>query len=119
MRHVLRAVRCDDRKICLTSPVMMSTSAFIYFKHYKDDEQSPTHPSEGLVEIVIASVTVLDGMMADAAHTQSVKEKITGANMNTVDFGWIQSSGGLLHHQEIVDGIARSVTRIPICWWFS
>jgi hypothetical protein len=29
-RRVLRAVRCDDCSACLTSPVMMSTSAFIY-----------------------------------------------------------------------------------------
>jgi len=51
------------------------------------------------------------------AHTYSVEEKITAAIKTTVDFGWIQSSGCLLHHQEIVDGIARSVTRISIPWW--
>ena len=39
-RHVLCAVRCDDCKACLTSPVMMSTNAFIYFKEYKDNEIS-------------------------------------------------------------------------------
>jgi len=50
---------------------MLSTSAFIYCKEYKDDEQSPTCPSERLVETVIASVTVLDGMIADVAHTFS------------------------------------------------
>ena len=33
-----RAVRCDDCKTCLTSPVMFSTSAFIYFKEYRDDQ---------------------------------------------------------------------------------
>src|SRR5215469_4680755 len=33
-RHVLRAVRCDDCKACLTSSVT-STNAFIYFKEYK------------------------------------------------------------------------------------
>jgi hypothetical protein len=37
--------------------------------------------------------------------------------MNTLDFGWIQPSGCLLKHQEIVDGIAWSVTRIFIPWW--
>ena len=95
---------------------MLSTNAFIYFKEYKHNEQSLTYPSERLVEMVSASVTVLDGMMAEVAHTYSVEEKITAAIMNTIYFGWIQSSRSL-HHQEIVDGIARSVTRISIPWW--
>ena len=82
-RHVLRAVRCDDCKTCLTSPVMLSTDAFIHFKEYKDDEQSLTYPSERLVETVSASVIVLDGRMAEVAHT--VEEKITAAIKNTVD----------------------------------
>jgi hypothetical protein len=47
---VLCAVKCDDSKACLTSPVMLSTNAFIYFKEYKDNEQSLTYPSERLVE---------------------------------------------------------------------
>ena len=55
--------------------------------------------------------------MAEVAHTHSVEEKITAAIKNTVDFGWIQSSGCLLHHQEIIDGIARSVTRISFPSW--
>ena len=36
-RHVLCAVRCDDCKTCLTSPVTLLTNAFMYFKEYKDD----------------------------------------------------------------------------------
>ena len=115
-RHVLRAVRCDDCKTCLTSLLMLSTNAFIYFKEYKNDEQSLTCPSERLVETVCASVTVLEGMMAEVAHTYSVEEKITAAIKNTVDFGWIQSSGCSLHHQEIADGIAQSICRISIPW---
>jgi hypothetical protein len=91
----------------------MSTNGFIYFKEYRDDKQCLTYPSERLVETVSASVTVLDGMTAEVAHTYSVEEKITAA----VDFGWIQSSGCLLHQHEIVDGVARSVTRISIPWW--
>ena len=54
--------------------------------------------------------------MAEVVHTYSVEEKITAAIKNTVDFGWIQSSSCSLHHQEIVDGIAWSVTRISIPW---
>jgi hypothetical protein len=96
---------------------MLSTNAFIYFKEYKNNEQSLTYPSERLVETVSASVTVLEGMMAEVAHTYSVEEKITAAIKTTDDFGWIESSGCSLHHQEIVDGIARSVTKISIPWW--
>ena len=98
-------------------PVMMSTNAFIYFKEYRNDKLSLTYPSERLVETVSAPVTVLDGMMAEVAHTYSVEEKITAAIKNAVDFGWIQSSGCSLHHQEIVVGIARRVTRISFPWW--
>jgi hypothetical protein len=39
------------------------------FKEYKDNEQYLTYPSERLVETVSASVTVLEGMMAEVAHT--------------------------------------------------
>ena len=42
-----------------------------YISEYKDDEQSLTYPSERLVETVISSETLLDGMMADVAHTFS------------------------------------------------
>jgi len=117
LRDMLHSVRCDDCKTYLTSSVMLSTNDFIYFKEYKDDEQSLTYPSERLVETVSSSVTVLEGMMAEAAHTYSVEEKTTAAIKNTVDFGWIQSSGCSLHHQEIVDGIAQGVTRISVPWW--
>jgi hypothetical protein len=55
-------------------------------------------------------------MMAEVAHTYSVEEKIIPAIKNAVDFGWIQSSGCSLHHQEIAYVIAQSVTRIPIPW---
>jgi hypothetical protein len=116
-RHVLRALRCDVCKEGLTSPVMSSTSAFIYFKEYRDDKQSLTYPSERLVETISASVTVLEGMMAEVAHTDSVEEKITAEIKKTIHFGWIQSDCCSLHHQELVDGIVQIVTRISIpCW---
>jgi len=97
--------------------VRLSTNAFIYFKEYKDNEQSLTHPSERLVETVSASVTVLYVMMAEVAHTYSVEEKITAAIKNTIDFGWIQSFVCSLHHKEIGHGIAWSFTRISIPRW--
>jgi hypothetical protein len=83
-RHLLLAVRCDDCKTCLTSPAM-SISAFIYFKEYKDNEQSLTCPSERLVETVSSSVTMLEKMMADVAYAYSVEEKITAAIKNAFD----------------------------------
>jgi hypothetical protein len=56
--------------------------------------------------------------VAEVAHAYSVEEKVMASIKNTVHFGWIRSSGCLLHHQEIVDGIARSVARISIPWWW-
>jgi hypothetical protein len=85
----------------------MSTNAFIYFKEYKNEEQSLTYPSERLVQTVSYSVTVLENTMAGDDDTDSVEEKITAVIKNTFDFGWIRSSGCLLHHREIVDGIAK------------
>jgi len=75
-RHVLRAVRCDTCITCLISLVILSTIAYIYFKEYKDDEQSLTYPSDRQVQIVISSVIVMEDMMADVAYTHSLKEKI-------------------------------------------
>jgi hypothetical protein len=55
----------------------LSTNTFIYFKEYKDDEISLPYPSERLIETVIDSVTVLDGMMAEVAQTYSkLKRKL-------------------------------------------
>jgi hypothetical protein len=55
--------------------------------------------------------------MAEVGHMGSVEEMMTVAIKETVDFGWIWSSGCLLHSQEIADGIVRSITRIAIPWW--
>jgi hypothetical protein len=92
----------------------MSTNAFIYFREYKEKEQSLTHPSERLVQSVSSSITLLDGMMAQITDSDSLEEKITAAFKGTFDFEWIRSPGFLLHHQEIVDGFVRSVTRISV-----
>ena len=53
---------------CVTSLVLVSTNAFIYFREDEEEEQSLTHP-ERVVQKVSSSVTVLDGMMADVAHS--------------------------------------------------
>jgi hypothetical protein len=100
----------------VSSPVMLSTNGFIYFKEYEDEEQSLIYPYERLVEMVNSSVTVLDGMMAEIAHLYSLEKKITAATKSTVDFKWIWSSVCLLHHQEMVDVVMRIVARISIPW---
>jgi len=46
-----------------------------------------------------------------------VEEMITVTIQEMVDFRWIGSSGCLLYHQNIIDGIVKDVTRIVIPWW--
>jgi hypothetical protein len=55
-RHVLPGINCDDCKACLTSPVLLGTTAFKYFKEYEEDKQFLTYPSEKLVETVSAAI---------------------------------------------------------------
>jgi hypothetical protein len=84
--------------------------------HGTELTHSLTYPSERPVETVNASVTVLERMMAEAAHTDSVEERITAEIKKTVDFGWIRCDCCLLHHQDIAHGIVGSVTRITTPW---
>jgi hypothetical protein len=58
---------------------MLPTDALMHFKEYKNDGNSLTYPYERPVETVNASVILLNGMMAEVAHTYSVEEKITAA----------------------------------------
>jgi hypothetical protein len=93
---------------------------FIYFKEYNDTEQSLTYPSEKLVETVGGAVTLMESMMAEVAHLNSVEQHITAAIKNSIDFEWIRCTGSLLHHQQIIGGIVRGLTRICIprcCSW--
>jgi hypothetical protein len=55
--------------------------------------------------------------MTEVAHLSSVEQRVTAAIKNSVDFDWIRSTGCSLHHQQIVDGIVRGITRISIPWW--
>jgi len=114
-RRVLRGIKCDDCTTCLTSPMLLGTNAFIYFKKYEKDKQLLTYPSEKLVETVGASISLLESKMAKVAHMGSVEEKMTVAIKETVDFGWTGSSGCSQHSQKIVD-IVRGITRIAIPW---
>lgn len=78
---------------CVTSLVLVSTNAFVYFSEHEEEEQSLTHPSERVVHTVSSSVTLWDGTMANVARSYSRDEKITIPVKNTVDFEWIRSSG--------------------------
>ena len=71
-----------------------------YKSEYEEDKQFVTYPSEKLIETVGASLSLLESTMAKVAHMGSVEEKMTVAIKETVDFGWIGSSGCLLHRQK-------------------
>jgi hypothetical protein len=71
--------------------VTLSTNVFIYFKEHSDTEQFLTYPSGKLVETAGTSVTLLENMMPEVAHLNSVEQRITAAIKNSVDFEWITS----------------------------
>jgi hypothetical protein len=97
--------------------VLLQTNLFIYFKEYRDTEQSLTYPSEKLVETLGAAVILMKSMMTEVAHLNSVEQHITAAIKNSIDFEWNRCTGCLLHHQQIIDGNVRGLTRIYIPWW--
>jgi hypothetical protein len=70
-----------------------------------------------LVETVGTAVTVLEGMMLEVAHLDTVKSRITGAIKESVNFEWIRLTGCSVHYQRIENVIVRDVTRISILWW--
>ena len=81
---------------CLTSPLLLATNAFIYFKGNKENTQFLTYPSEKLIETVGASIS---SEMAKVVHMGPVEEKMTVAIKETVKFGWFGPSGCSLHSQ--------------------
>jgi len=112
-RHVLSGINCDDCPTCLTSPLLLATNAFIYFKGYEGDKLFLNYPSEKLVGTVSASMSLLEFQVT---HMSSI-EQMTEAIKETFDFGWIGSFALLLHSQKIVDGIVRGITRFAIPGW--
>jgi hypothetical protein len=48
----------------------------------------------------------------------SFEETVTVVIKNRAGFGGITVFGCSFHHQEIVDGAVRSVTRLCIPWWY-
>jgi hypothetical protein len=71
----------------LISQVLPSTSVFLFIKECSDAEQSLTYPSENWVEAVGSSVSLMDSMMIEVAHLNSVERHITAAIKNSIDFG--------------------------------
>ncbi|PNF27190.1 hypothetical protein B7P43_G06485 [Cryptotermes secundus] len=116
VRQVLRGVSCDACKTCLTSELLLSASVFIYFKECSDTEQSLTYPSEKLVETVVTAVTLMEFIMAEATHLNSVEQHIAAAIKSTIDCEWVRCTGCSLHHKRMLDGIVRCLTRIYIPW---
>jgi hypothetical protein len=72
-------------------------------------------PPEKLAETVGAAVTLMESMVT-GAHLNSVEQHITAAIKNSIDFEWIRCTDCSLHHQQIMDGIVRDLTRIYIPW---
>jgi len=115
-RHLLRNDSCDACKACLISEAPLLTDVFISFKECSSTVQSLTYPTEKLIETVGTAVTVLEGMISEVAHLDTVKSCITGAIKESVNFNCIRLTGCPLHHQRIEDEIVRNVTRISIPW---
>jgi hypothetical protein len=114
-RQVLRGVSCVACKICLTFQVLLSASVFVYFKEYSYTEQFLTYPFAKLVKTVGTAVTLMESVVAEVAHLNSVEQRV--AIKNSTDFEWIRYTGCSLHHQQIVNGVVTGHTRIYIPWW--
>jgi uncharacterized protein YjbI with pentapeptide repeats len=107
---------CAACKACLISEALSPTDVNIGFKACRSTVKSLTYPTEKLVETVGAAVIVLEGMMLEVAHLETVKSSITDAIKESVNFDRIRLTGCSLHHQRLEDAIVRGVTRIG-SWW--
>ena len=116
-RRLLHNSSCDACKACLISETPSPSDVFIAFKECRDEVHSLTCLPEKLVESVGSAVTVLEGMISEVAHLQTVELRITDAIKESVNFNWIRLTGCSLHYQRIEDEIVRSVISISIPWW--
>ena len=116
-RHMLCNGSCDACKACLISETPSTTDVYIGFKQCSSTVHSLTYPTEKLVETVGTAVNILEGMISEVAHLDTVKCCITSTVKESVIFDWIMLTGCPLHHQRIEDEIVRSVTRISVPWW--
>ena len=115
-RCLLRNGSCEACKACLISEIPSSTDVYIGFKECSSTVHSLTHPTEKLVENVGTAVTILEGLIMEVAHLDTVKSCIASAFKESVSFDWIKLTGCHLHHQRTEDDIVRSVTKISIPW---
>jgi len=116
-RRLLRIGSCEACKACLISEIPSTTDVYIGFKECSSTVHSLTYPTEKLLETVGTAVTILEGLILEVAHLDTVKSCITSAIKESISFDWIRLTGCPLHRQRIEDEIVRSVTKISISWW--
>jgi len=116
-RHMLCNGSCDACKACLISETPSPTDVYIGIKQCSSTVHSRTYPTEKLVENVGNAVNILEGMILELAHLDTVKCCITSAIKQSFSFDCIMLTGCPLHHQRTEDEIVRSVTRISIPRW--
>jgi hypothetical protein len=78
-RRLLCNGSCDTCKACLISEAPSSTDCYIGFKECSSTVHSLTCPTETLVRTVGTAVTVLEGMISEVAHRDTVESCITRA----------------------------------------
>jgi len=111
-RHLLCKCSCDACKACLVSETPPTNDVYIGFKQCSSTVHSLTYPTEKLVETVGTAVNILEGIISEVAHLDTVKCCITSVIKESFSFDWIMLIGCPFHHQRIEDEIVRSVTRI-------
>jgi predicted metal-binding protein len=85
-RRLLRNGSCDACKACLISESESLTNIYIAFKERSCTGKSLTYPTEKLVETVGTAVCILEGMILEVAHLDTVEACITSAIKKGVNF---------------------------------
>jgi hypothetical protein len=110
---VLYGINCYDSKTCLTPQCYWQP----LFQRVWGG-QTVSNPSfQEAGRDCKCAISLLESKLARFAHMGSIEEKMTVAIKETIDFGWIRSSGCSIYGQIIVDGVVRCITRIAIPWW--
>jgi hypothetical protein len=115
--QLLQGGSCDACKACLISEVPSSTDVYIGFRGYSSTVQSLICPTEKLVSTVGSAVTVMESVMSEVGHFNSIELHLANSIRTSVDFDWIRLTGCSLHYQGLEEGIVTGVTRILIPWW--
>jgi hypothetical protein len=101
--HLLCNGSCDACKAYVISETVLPTDVYIGFKECSSTVHSLTYPTEKLVETVGTTVIILESMMLEVAHLDTVKSCITSAIKDSVSFDCIRLTVFRLHHQSIED----------------